>query len=144
MKRVTVSSISAKSSKGRLWYLGNFLLLKHNRSYISMFVREPGKEQHLHWWPEYELELGTPINQTVPENIDRLRHGSGVYFREFRRGLVLVNPNKSARTVRLAGRQKYQSVNPVGGGLVDRRGRPAPGSLGRFTSRSSAHQAISP
>jgi hypothetical protein len=113
----------------RLWFLASYLLLKHNRSYINMFVNAPGLQGQLHWWPEYELKLGRPVIARVPKTVDEMRHGSGVYFREFQRGLVLVNPNPASRTVRLAGAQQYQRVTPWGGGIVDRSGHPPAGGL---------------
>jgi len=116
-------------SRDRLWYLANFLLVKHNRSYINMFPHGYGLEGQLHWWPEYELSLGRQVHPEVPKDIDALRHGSGVYFREYEKGLVLVNPTRSPLTVRLAGTQQYQRVTPVGGGLVDSLGRVPKGSL---------------
>ena len=121
--------VRANKTQDRLWYVSNFLLLKHDRSYINLFVQAAGLPGQMHWWPEYDLKLGPPVNRAVPENVDRMRHGSGVYFRQYRRGLVLVNPNNSERTVRLAGEQKYQTVTPWGGGVIDRRGHPPEGGL---------------
>jgi len=126
---IAQKSVHVQDTQARLWYVSNFLLLKHDHSYINLFVRAPGLDGQIHWWPEYELKLGRPVNPAVPDNVERMRHGSGVYFREFRRGLVLVNPNNSKLTVRLAGKQKYQKVNPWGGGIIDRRGHPPEGGL---------------
>ena len=121
--------VASNKPEDRLWYLGNFLLLKHHRSYVNMFAQGPGISGQLHWWPEYELKLGAPAIRKLPKKIDEIRHASGVYYREFQRGLVLVNPTASQRTVRLAGRQPYRRVTPWGGGIIDRLGRMPPGGL---------------
>jgi len=125
---IAQSGARAEDIQERLWYLANFLLLKHDRSYVNIFVRGPGLEDQLHWWPEYELQLGRSV-RPLPKTIDECRHGSGVYYREFERGLVLVNPQPTAQTVRLAGEQPYQRVEPWGGGMVDSSGRPPRGGI---------------
>jgi hypothetical protein len=121
--------VATSKPEDRLWYLGNFLLLKDHRSYVNMFAQGPGISGQLHWWPEYDLKLGAPVSGKRPENIDQMRHASGIYFRQFQRGLVLVNPTKSERTVRLAGTQQYRRVTPWGGGIIDRFGRMPAGGL---------------
>lgn len=125
---IAQNAVRGHDAEDRLWFLANFLLLKHHRSYVNMFARGPGIDGQLHWWPEYELKLGKPV-RPLPKAIDECKHGSGVYFREFERGLVLVNPGAGERTVRLAGEQAYRRVEPWGGGLVDLQGRPPEGGL---------------
>lgn len=121
--------VGADNIQQRLWFLANFLLLKHDRSYVNMFAHAPGIDGQLHWWPEYDLKLGKPTVGRLPKSVDEMRHGSGVYFRDFERGLVLVNPSAGDRTVRLAGTQEYQRVEPWGGGIVDRFGRVPEGGV---------------
>jgi hypothetical protein len=121
--------VDADRPDQRLWYLSTFLLLKHNRSYINMFARAPGLDGQLHWWPEYDLNLGPPARPGVPKDVDQLRHGSGIYFRQYQRGLVLVNPTDEERSVRTAGNVPYYQVEPWGGGIIDRAGQMPRGGL---------------
>lgn len=125
---IAQNGAAAENIEERLWYLANFLLVKHHRSYVNIFVRGPGLEGQLHWWPEYELKLGQPV-RPLPKTIEQCQHATGVYFREFERGLVLVNPQPNAQTVRLADVQAYQRVEPWGGGIVDSSGRPPRGGI---------------
>lgn len=123
------SSIPGDAPQTRLWYLCNFLLLKHDRSYINMLPGKHGIDGNLHWWPEYDLKLGSPINDGVPKSIDELKSPSGVYYRRFQHGLVIVNPSSAKLGVDLGNKQRYQRIVPWGGGLVDRNGRPPQGGL---------------
>ncbi|NQT39737.1 MAG: hypothetical protein HQ581_19735 [Planctomycetes bacterium] len=116
--------------QGRLWFFCNFLLLKHGRSYINLMPRGHGIDGNLNWWPEYDLKIGAPVRRTAPEEIDRLRHSSGIYFRHFERGIVLLNPSQVTRKTSLAGdHAKYEVLTPWGGGLVDFQGRVPQGGL---------------
>jgi Hypothetical glycosyl hydrolase family 15 len=100
----------------RLYYLGNYLLVKGSHTYIDYFASNP-----LEWYPEWELDLGAPATPP-PAQVAALRAG-GVYRRDFARGSVLVNPSASPVTVQLG--QTVQQVVPNGGGTVD-----AAGSVG--------------
>lgn len=113
----------------RLWYLGNFLLLKHNRSYLNMLPGNHGLDGNLHWWPEYDLNLGAPVKDGVPKSIEERKSPSGVYYRRFEHGLVIVNPSATKLGVDLGDKQRYQRLMPWGGGLVDQNGRPPQGGL---------------
>jgi len=123
------SSVSDGEPNTRLWYLGNFLLLKHNRSYLDILPGEHGLDGHLHWWPEYDLKLGAPVKPGVPQSIEERKSPSGVYYRRFEHGLVIVNPSATKLSVDLGDKQRYQKIMPWGGGLVDHNGRPPQGGL---------------
>ncbi len=82
---------------GRLWFTSNFLLTKHDRSFLNML----GASTQMHWWPEYDLDLGEPVNTTVPNDISELRDASGNYARDYEEGLVLVNPTNTTRIFKL-------------------------------------------
>lgn len=110
---------------GRQWLLANFLLLKHNKSYINMFS---SADTQLYWWPEYDLDLGAQEDTTVPGDVSALLDGSGIYVRRYEKGLVLVNPTGAARTYFFAPGEPNELVEPWGGGAINTSGnmvRPA-------------------
>ena len=110
---------------GRQWLLANFLLLKHNKSYINMFS---SADTQLYWWPEYDLDLGAQEETTVPGDVSALRDASGIYVRRYEKALVLVNPTGSARTYVFAPDEPNELVEPWGGGAINASGnmvRPA-------------------
>jgi hypothetical protein len=97
----------------RLYYLGNYLLVKGRRTYLDYFAAGP-----LEWYPEWTVDLGAPT-VAAPANAAALLSG-GVYRRDFANGSVLVNPSSSPVTVTLGG--TYHQVVPAGGGAVDASG----------------------
>jgi hypothetical protein len=103
----------------RLYYLGNYLLVKGHHTYLDYFASGP-----LEWYPEWAIDLGAPTTPT-PTLASSLLTG-GVYRRDFQKGSVLVNPSSSTVTVSLGG--TYQDVVPSGGGTLDASGM-ASGSL---------------
>ncbi len=123
--------------KSRLWYMSNFLLLKHGKSFINMFPGGNSLEGQLHWWPEYELDLGAPLESATPGgigragNVDSLRDRNGVYSREFERGIVLVNPGANRRDFVLDA--SFDRITPFGGGMIGPSGEPPSGGLTRTT-----------
>ena len=96
----------------RLYYLGNYLLVKGHHTYLDYFAGGP-----LEWYPEWEIQLGAP--KSSASDVSGLLSG-GVYRRDFAQGSVLVNPSPSVVTVDLGG--TYQRVVPSGGGAVDASG----------------------
>jgi hypothetical protein len=103
----------------RLYYLGNYLLVKNASTYLDYFAAGP-----LEWYPEWTVDLGAPVSPVAASASDLLE--AGVYRREFAGGRVLVNPSSAAVTVDLGG--TFQQVVPSGGGAVDTAGD-EPGSL---------------
>jgi hypothetical protein len=102
----------------RLYYLGNYLLVKGNKTYLDYFAGGP-----LEWYPEWSLDLGAPTS-TGTMAADLLQ--GGVYRRDFAKGSVLVNPSPSPVTVTLGA--TMQEVVPQGGGAIDAAGD-TPGSI---------------
>jgi hypothetical protein len=98
----------------RVWQLANYLLLRHDRSFLNL----NGSEGQLSWYPEYELAIGEPVDKTVPANIDGRRHAGGVYFRRYEGGLVLVNPTGAALTFPLSADDPHLLATPYGGGRI--------------------------
>src|SRR5579859_4855557 len=107
----------------RMYYLGNYLLVKGRHSYLDYFAAGA-----LEWYPEWTVDLGAP---TMPATTDvgALASG-GVYRRDFAKGSVLVNPTSAAVTVPLGG--TFQRVVPTGGGAID-----ASGSAGGSVTTTS-------
>ncbi len=111
---------------GRLWYMSNFLLLKHDRSYVNML----GAGTQMHWWPEYDLALGEQLDPSIADDVIELREPvSGIYYRWYEHGLVLVNCNGVTRNFALDGDYDFRLVTPWGGGAVGTGGTPAAGGL---------------
>ena len=101
----------------RMYYLGNYLLVKGHHTYLDYFASGP-----LEWYPEWGVDLGAP---TTPQatGVSSLSSG-GVYRRDFAKGSVLVNPGASPVTVAISGNR----VVPSGGGAVGTSGA-APGTV---------------
>ena len=126
---IAQSAVGETDVKRRIWLLSNFLLLKHNRSYINMLAAGYNINGNLHWWPEYDLKLGAPAADAVPESIDELKSPAGVYYRRFEQGLVIVNPSDTQRAIALGEGRQYLLITPWGGGLIDGRGGVPKGGL---------------
>jgi hypothetical protein len=103
----------------RMYYLGNYLLVKGKHTYLEYFLNGP-----LEWYPEWKIDLGAPLAGPAAD-VSSLLQG-GVYRRDFAKGSVLVNPSSSAVAVALGG--TYQRVVASGGGAVDGSGA-EPGML---------------
>jgi hypothetical protein len=103
----------------RMYYLGNYLLVKGHHAYLDYFADGP-----LEWYPEWGIDLGEPTTAATT-NVADLASG-GVYRRDFQHGSVFVNPTSSPVTVELGG--TFQQIVPNGGGPVSASGS-APGSV---------------
>jgi hypothetical protein len=66
-----------------------------NDGYFS-YTDESKGYTNVTWFDEFEVNLGSPLDSPPNQPWQ-----SGVYRREFTNGLVLVNPTKSSRTIRL-------------------------------------------
>lgn len=105
----------------RLFVLGTYLLIKGTHTYLNLDIAmEP------EWFPEYSIDLGSPIDP-LPVTIDGFFDAtSQLYVRHYAKGMVIVNPSADAHTINLGG--TYQRVNPIGGGLVPEDGT-TPGTI---------------
>jgi hypothetical protein len=110
---------SATDLATRMYYLGNYLLVKGHHTYLEYFASST-----LEWYPEWKIDLGAPSGPATTDVSTLLQ--SGVYRRDFAKGSVLVNPSGSTVTVQLGG--TYQHVVASGGSAVDATGA-EPGSL---------------
>jgi hypothetical protein len=102
----------------RLYYLGNYLLMRGDRSYLDYFAGGP-----LEWYPEWDVDLGAPV-KTAATVADLAV--SGAYEREFANGWAAVNPTASAVTLTFPASARL--VMPQGGGAIGATGA-EPGSL---------------
>jgi hypothetical protein len=103
----------------RKYLLGGYLLVKGSRTYLEYFA-----SSMLEWYPEWDLDLGAPLKQVA--TLDELAW-SGVYRREFEKGIVLVNPGTRSAQVDLG--TTFRRVEPHGGGPVPASGMSS-GALG--------------
>lgn len=95
----------------RKFLLANYLLVKGAKSFINIEMSaEP------EWFPEYGADLGPPVSAQPAQVSALFRADWGVYARQYARGLVLVNPTNTARTVNVG--SGYSRFDAVGGGVV--------------------------
>jgi hypothetical protein len=117
---------SASDAATRMYYLGNYLLVKGSHTYLEYFAGGP-----LEWYPEWKVDLGVPTSSPAIDVGTLLR--DGVYRRDFAKGSVLVNPSASPVTMALGA--TFKRVVPSGGGAVDASGA-EPGSFTTTTVTS--------
>jgi hypothetical protein len=101
--------------------LGSYLLIKGAHTYVNMEVDDAPE-----WFPEYGVALGAPADPLPADIATYLDSTWNVYVRHYARGMVLVNPSDTPRTIALGA--TYYRVVPSGGGSVPDSGL-APGSL---------------
>ncbi len=92
----------------RDFLIGSYLLLKGTHTYINL------GGSGVYWFPEYDLDFGAAIS-ALPADVSAYQ-SSGVYRRDFEKGIVLVNPSTSSVTVPLP--QAYRQAQPTGGGAT--------------------------
>ena len=77
----------------RMFYLGNYLLLKGDPGTKEMTYLCYFHATTLEWYPEWEIDLGMPTHMAGRTVDDLARPGvKGIYQRDFANGQVLVNP----------------------------------------------------
>lgn len=101
MTKVWTSATDAQRNQLRSFALGSFLLGTDGRSYFSFIDRKAaGASTSSH--ALYDVKLGNPSGSYYKKQ--------GAYWREFQKGLVLVNPTDRKVTVSVGGRY----VDPAG------------------------------
>jgi hypothetical protein len=101
----------------RLFALASYLLIKGNRTYLNLETSEEPE-----WWPEYDIEIGSPLQGPVAD-IDDLAT-DGVYRRDFTGGFVLVNPAEDGPAIDVNLGGLFMQVTAAGGGPVPENGVP--------------------
>lgn len=111
------SYVEPSDIQGRMFALASYLLVKGSRSFINLDV---GLEPE--WFPEYDIDIGSP-SQPLPSRVNGLLDPAwGVYRRDYSDGIVLVNPGPATRSFSLG--RTYYRVSPQGGGVLPPEGRP--------------------
>ena len=54
---IAQSAIEPTDLQSRFWYVANYLLLRHDKSFIHLPTNEAFERSHLVWWPEYDIDL---------------------------------------------------------------------------------------
>lgn len=115
--KIFIAQSTADTDEERMWYLTNYLLLKRDRSYLNILM--DGVPQ-IHWWPEYDIDIGAPSSWTPITNIDQLiDSASGIHKRDFEDGIALVNATSTSRTITINDGREYRLVQTSGGGEVN-------------------------
>jgi hypothetical protein len=95
----------------RRWCIANYLLLKNRYSYYNIATSSTAN-----WWPEYDIPLDSFITQPATLSDLLVQGTTSLYKREYRNGLVLVNPGSGTQSYTLT--QRYTPVTFTGGGNV--------------------------
>ncbi|OGJ89956.1 MAG: hypothetical protein A2268_12280 [Candidatus Raymondbacteria bacterium RifOxyA12_full_50_37] len=96
----------------RHWCIANYFLLKNRYSY---YVLCPGTAQP-YWWAEYDIDLGYFLTPPPATLADLMVGRTGVYAREYQKGIVFVNPSITNASVFLD--TPCRPLSFSGGGLV--------------------------
>jgi hypothetical protein len=100
----------------RLYNLANYLLLKGKYTYISYFASKP-----FEYYPEYDINLGSPTNSATSNSIDTLKSGN-FYIRNFTYGKVIVNSSDNTAYTYTIPSGSWKKASVTGGGTIDANG----------------------
>ena len=107
------------------WSLANYLLIKTDRTYLSLYPEQQGYA-YFNDFPDYYLKIGRPLGP--------MGERGGVYFRRFERALALVNPSPNASASIDLGQEGWR--DRVTRQIPDRPLRPASRHGGRADRRT--------
>jgi pimeloyl-ACP methyl ester carboxylesterase len=108
--RVVILQSYVVDAPERLWVLANYLLVKGSHTYVNIET-----SQDAEWFPEYDLPIGHPLDEPIG-TIQGRETDSGLYWRAYSGGLVLVNPDPYGAPFTIALNQPYFQVTDVSGG----------------------------
>jgi hypothetical protein len=94
--------------QGRQFLIATYLLMKGTKTFLNL------AGSGVTWFPEYALDLGAP-SAGLPSDVSGYQW-SGVYRRDFAKGMVLVNPSSATVSVTLP--MQMQQASASGGGMV--------------------------
>ena len=115
----------------RLFVIGEYLLVKGDYTFINLCMSGQAQAS---WYPEYEIDLGAPkethlIPDTLftpwKDSIDKalLNYQEGnLFIRRFEKGIVILNPHRSAQQYILPADRQYRMAVISGGGTVPETG----------------------
>ena len=92
----------------RDFLLASYMLLKGTHTYINL------AGSGVYYFPEYDLDFGA-AKSALPADVSAYQ-SSGVYRRDFEKGIVVVNPTTSSVTAALGG--TFRQAQPTGGGAT--------------------------
>ncbi|HLK36774.1 MAG TPA: putative glycoside hydrolase [Polyangiaceae bacterium] len=121
----STSDVTTMTDAQRSVIIGTYLLIRNGTSYAMLL---PG----LHWYPEYEIDLGGYVDEP-PDDIEQLRvagaggSAGGLYARQEVSGTVLVNSSSAALTYDVP--SPMEQAEWSGGGAVGADGSPSTQTL---------------
>jgi hypothetical protein len=92
----------------RAFILASYLLLKGSKTFVNM------AGGGVYYFPEYQIDFGAP-NNPLPGDVSTYQW-SGVYRRDFAKGMVLINPDVNPASVTLP--MALRQVTATGGGAT--------------------------
>jgi hypothetical protein len=121
--KIILAQNYVNGNQERMFSLGSYLLIKGRHTYLNIDLGEEPE-----WWPEYDIPIGTPLQEPSADISALYDSGHKVYRRDFDNGLVLVNPtnpwddSKVDVSIDLGG--TYYLAQAKGGGVVPEDGKP--------------------
>jgi hypothetical protein len=115
----------------RMFVIGEYLMVRGDYTFLNQCIN--GQDQ-ASWYPEYEIDLGAPTQTALipdtlftpwKESIDRavLKYQEGdLLIRRFEKGMVILNPHRSARQYTMPTDKACQIAVISGGGTVPESG----------------------
>jgi hypothetical protein len=113
---VFVNFCNSLDMSKRLFSLANYMLVMSENSYYYFVASDMNADGVVHDWPEYSLDLDSPLGVLYQTN--------GLLVRKFSKGIVVVNPSSTKEIVFDLGVQKIEKLVVEGGGSLS-----DPGSL---------------
>jgi len=92
----------------RLYALASFLLVQNENTYFY-FTRKD-QAGGMHWRPEWDAPLGSPLGSYK-------KTSSGIHYRDFSKGKVLVNPSNRTVTLQIPKSYKNWKGHSIGNSL---------------------------
>lgn len=130
---VDANPASALGLQERGFYLGTYLLIKGDHTFINMPT--PSGYSSTPYYPEYGIDLG-PAVTALATNVSQYLW-NGVYRRDFQNGLVLVNPGSTSITINIG--PGYELVSASGGGDLT---SSSIDTAGNYIGGSLSHQSV--
>jgi hypothetical protein len=115
----------------RMFVLGEYLLVRGKYTYLNICIHGQAQAS---WYPEYEIDLGAPTQTHIipdtlftpwKESIDKaiINYQEGdLFVRRFEKGLVVLNPHRTARQYTTPADRVCKAAVISGGGTVPESG----------------------